>query len=149
MWYVTYWYYRTLALQNSCAFGKTVKRSSINSIPQIELSCIKATCRSNDVRSCAEITCRGHVDHLEQFAFTNEWSYNSAEVTYGMDSSRVMCKCQLIVRLKANKCYQEWLCYLSFYIDFLNIRLCSWLEPLAGSRSLAPDPVLTPVPDLI
>ena len=32
---------------------------------------------------------------------------------------------QLVIRLKANKCYQKLLCYLSSYINFLNIRLCS------------------------
>ena len=30
-------------------------------------------------------------------------------------SSRAKRRCQLIVRLKANKCYQEFLCYLSSY----------------------------------
>ena len=32
-------------------------------------------------------------------------------------------RCRLVVRLKANKCYQELLPSLSFYINFLNIRL--------------------------
>ena len=30
-------------------------------------------------------------------------------------------KCQLVVRLKANKFYQELLCFLSFYINLLNL----------------------------
>ena len=36
---------------------------------------------------------------------------------------RVKRRCQLIVRLKANKSYHKLLCYLSSYINFLNIRL--------------------------
>ena len=40
-------------------------------------------------------------------------------------SLRAKYRCQLIVRPKANKCYQELLCYLSSYINLLNIRLCS------------------------
>ena len=52
-----------------------------------------------------------------------KWAeFNSA------DSSRVKRRCQLIIRLKANKCYQELLCYLSYYINFLNIKLCVWLQ---------------------
>ena len=34
-----------------------------------------------------------------------------------MHTLRVKRICQLVVRLKANKCYQELLCYLSFYIN--------------------------------
>ena len=40
---------------------------------------------------------------------------------------RVKHRCQLLVRLKANKCYQELLCYLSSYINLLSIRLLGWL----------------------
>ena len=36
------------------------------------------------------------------------------------NSLRVICRCQLIVRLKANKYYQELLCFLSSYINLLN-----------------------------
>ena len=43
---------------------------------------------------------------------------------------RVKRKCQLVVRLKANECYQELLRYLSSYINLLNIRLCLGLWPL-------------------
>ena len=104
----------------SCAFGKTVKMSSINSTPQIELSYIKGTWRSYRVKSCAEVMCRDHVDYPEQSAFINGWSCNSVEVTCGVHCSRVKRGCQLVVRLKANKCYQELLCYSSSYIKFQN-----------------------------
>ena len=61
-------------------------------------------------------------------------------------------RCQLVIRLKANKCYQELLCYLSSYINLLNLlnlkasAVGSW--PLAGSRPLAPDPDLWPTLNL-
>ena len=35
---------------------------------------------------------------------------------------RVKRRCQLVGKLKANECYQELLCYLSFYINLLSIR---------------------------
>ena len=44
------------------------------------------------------------------------------------DFFKVKCRCQLVVKLKANKYYQGLLCYLSFYIKLLNIRLCSQLQ---------------------
>ena len=91
-WYVTCWHYGSLALWRSCAFGETVKRCSINSTPRIEFSCTKATYRSHGVRSRARVTEWGHVQGLctkvmcreyascsEWSAFTNRWSYNSAE----------------------------------------------------------------------
>ena len=66
---------------------------------------------------------------------------------------RVKRRCQLVVRLKANKCYQKLLCYLSSYINLLNLlnlkasAVGSW--PLAGSRPLAPDPDLRPLAVLV
>ena len=70
------------------------------------------------------------------------------------NSLRAKRRCQLIVRLKANKCYQEWLCFLSFYINLLNLlnlqvlysRLLAsgrfqtsspWFRPLTNSKPLA------------
>ena len=41
-----------------------MKKCSIDSIPQIELSCIKATCKGHELRSRARVTCRGHVEGL-------------------------------------------------------------------------------------
>ena len=41
---------------------------------------------------------------------------------YSVDSSRVKHRCQLVVRLKVNKYYQELLCYLFSYINHLIIR---------------------------
>ena len=60
----------------------------------------------------------------------------------------------VVVKLKANKCYQELLYSLSSYINLLNLLnlqgfgsvLGSW--PLAGFRPLAPDPDLWPTPTL-
>ena len=45
--------------EKHCAFGKTLKRCSIDSTPQIELSCTKAICRGHRVRSRAGVTWRG------------------------------------------------------------------------------------------
>ena len=67
---------------------------------------------------------------------------------------QVKCRCQFVVRLKANKCYQELLCFLSSYInllDLLNLQglrhwfLTSgrfhtsspWSRPLTNSKSPA------------
>ena len=44
------------------------------------------------------------------------------------DFLRVKRRCQLVVRLKANKCYQELLRYLSSYINLLNIKLFAWVS---------------------
>ena len=41
----------------------------------------------------------------------------------------------LIVRLNANKCYQELLCYLSSYINLLNIRPFAWVFGLYVSAT--------------
>ena len=64
---------------------------------------------------------KGHVQgacELPEVICIYKWAeFNSA------DFLRVKRRCQLVVRLKANKCYQELLCYLSSYINFLNIRL--------------------------
>ena len=64
--------------------------------------------------SRGEVTCRWHVSCPEWSAFTNGWSNNSAD-------SWSQRRCQLVVRLKANKCCQELLCSLSSYINFLNL----------------------------
>ena len=61
--------------------------------------------------SRGEVTCRGHVQgacKLPAVICIYEW----AEFN-GADSSRVKHRCQLIVRLKAIKCYEGLLCYLS------------------------------------
>ena len=57
---------------------------------------------------------------------------------------KVKYRCQLMVRLKTNKYYQELLYYLSSYINFLNIRFFA-----IGSRLLAVFRPLTPDPDFI
>ena len=71
--------------------------------------------------------CRGHVSYQGESAFTR-----SRRAVKGIDKGdgfnvrtflRVKCRCQLILRLKANKCYQELLRFFSFYINLLIIRL--------------------------
>ena len=44
----------------------------------------------------------------------------------------------MVVRLKANKCYQGLLCYLSSYINFLNIKLCGWLQAPSWFQTFSP-----------
>ena len=88
--------------------------------------------------SRGENTCGGHVEvsrigacELSGVICIYEW----VEL-YTVDSLRVKRRCQLIVRLKANKCYQELLCSLSSYINLLNLLnlqgLRGWLQ--ASSR---------------
>ena len=71
--------------------------------------------------SRGKVTCRAHVQgayKLLGVIYIYEWvKFN------GADSSKVKYRCQLVVRLKANKCYQKLLRYLSSYINLLNIRL--------------------------
>ena len=56
----------------------------------------------------------------------------------------------MVVRLKANECYQELLRYLSSYINLLNQQASLvGSRPLAGSKTLAPDSELSPVLDLV
>ena len=93
--------------------------------------------------SWCELTCRENASCPDWSAFTNGWSYN------GADSLRVKHRCQLVIRLKANKYYPEFLSFLSFYINLLNLlnlkasAVSSW--PLAGSRPLVSDPDLRPL----
>ena len=82
-----------------------------------------------------EVTSRGHVDgvaykgayKLPNVICIYQWAeFNNA------DFSRVKCRCQLIVKLKANKYYQELFFFLSSYINFLNLLNCQrplWLAP--------------------
>ena len=76
----------------------------------------EVTCRSHGVRSHAgSMQIAGSDLHLQMG---------------GVQQCRLKRRCQLVVRLKTNKCYQELLCYLSSYINLLNIRLCLGLWPL-------------------
>ena len=109
----------------SCAFGKTVKKCSIDLTWQIKLSCTKVTCRSHKVKLRAGVTCRNYVQgacKLPKVICIYKW----VEL-YKVDSSKIKYKCQLVVRIKANECYQELLSYLSFY-NFLVSDPClsSW-----------------------
>ena len=66
-----------------------------------------------------EVTCRGHVSYQEKSAFTG-WrgivGRNGKSDGFNVRASlRAKHRYQLIVRLKANKCYQELFCYLSSY----------------------------------
>ena len=73
--------------------------------------------------SQGEVTCREHASCPKWTAFTNGWSCNSAD-------SLSQYRYQLIVRLKANKCYHELLRYLSSSINLLVSDLCSGFWPL-------------------
>ena len=70
------------------------------------------------------------MSYLKWTVFINWWTTNrkSYKIDFSLDFSRVKNRCQLIARLKANKYYQKFFCYLSFYINLLNIRLCGWLQ---------------------
>ena len=61
------------------------------------------------------------------------------------NSLKVKCRCQLVVRLKANKCYQELPCSLSFYINFLNFlnlqAFCSWLQTPGRFQTSSPQSI--------
>ena len=68
--------------------------------------------------SRGQITCRGHVQgacELPGVICIYEW----AEFN-GADSSKVKRSYQLVIRLKANKCYYKLLRYLSYYIKLLS-----------------------------
>ena len=115
----------------------------LNSTNWVEL--IKTTCSCQRVRSRAGVTCRGHVQgsragvtcrgHIQGSVTGSMWVVQGdLHLQMGgvitVQTLRVKCRCQLVVRLKANECYQELLRYLSSYINLLNIRLCSGLWPL-------------------
>ena len=81
--------------------------------------------------SWGEVTCKGHVQRLSAGDMQFARSDLHLQMGGGFNSTnsfRVKRRCQLLVRLKANKCYQGLLCYLSSYINFLNIRLCIRLQ---------------------
>ena len=88
--------------------------------------CAGVTCKSHVQGLYAGIICKSHIQRsykLPGAICIYKWTeFNSTE------SLRVKYRCQLVVRLKANNCYQELLCYLSSYINSLNIRLCSRLQ---------------------
>ena len=119
-------------LQKSYAFGKIVKRCLIDSTPQIELSCTKVTYRSHMVRSCTGVTCKSHVEGSRARGVQvgrGDLHLQMAEIII-VQTLLVKRKCQLVVRLKANKCYQGLLRSLSSSINLLVSDLCSGLWPL-------------------
>ena len=107
-----------------------------------------AMCRSYGVRSCAGvmlrgIACRGYASYPGWFAFTNRRSLT-------VQTFWAKCRCQLVVKLKANKYYPELLSFLSSYVNLQDLKASpvgSW--PLAGSKPLAPDPDLRPLAILV
>ena len=117
-----------------------MKRCSIDSTPRIELRCTKATCRSQRVRSRAGVTCKGHVEESRagdmRVARGDLHLWICRVIT--VQTLRVKCRCQLVVKLKANKCYQRLLCYLSSYINLLNIRLCGRLQAPGRFQTFSP-----------
>ena len=66
--------------------------------------------------------------------------YNWAKIN-NVDSWRVKRWCQLVVKLKANKCYQELLYSLFSYINLLNI---SFFAQVSGLCVSATDDITTP-----
>ena len=99
-----------------------------------------------------EITCRGHVQGSDagdmRVAQSDLHLWMGGVIT--VQTLWVKRMCQLVVRVKANKCYQRLLRYLSSYINLLNIRLfgrlqapgrfqtfCPWSRTHTGSRPLA------------
>ena len=88
----------------------------------IRVSRDEVICRS-------EVTFRGYTSCLKWSAFTN---IRSLTVRTLQESK---CRCQLVVRLKANECYQKLLCYLSSYINLLNIRLFACVVGLCKSAT--------------
>ena len=89
---MTSWF---LDAPKSCAFGKILKMCEIDSTPWVEL---------NWMKSRTKVTCE------------DKWLREKD------NSLRVKRRCQLVVRLKANKCYQELLSSLSSYINLLNLK---------------------------
>ena len=111
-WYVTCWHYGSLAPQKSYAFGKTMKKCSIDSTPRVEMSCTKVTCRSHGVRSRAGVrSCAGGMQVARGDLYLQMGGVIIVQTLW------IKCRYQLVVKLKANKCYQELLCYLSSYIN--------------------------------
>ena len=101
-----------------------MKKYSINLTLQVELARqilqVAAIDKGHVQGLYAGVTYSNYVNYSEQSAFTNRWSCNNT------DFLRDKHRCQLVVRLKANKYYQELLGYLPYYINFLNIRLLLW-----------------------
>ena len=110
-----------MALQRSCIFSKTIKKCSIDLTPQVELAAQRL-----QQRSCTRVIYSGHVQG--SYPLSKVICIYKLEEFNSADSLRIKCNCQLVVRLKANKCYQRLLCYLSFYIILPNIRFCNWLQ---------------------
>ena len=115
----------------------------------------KATYRGHGVKSRAGATCRGYGARLRagdmQVAQSDLYLQMGGVVT--IQTLQVKCRCQLVVRLKANKYYPELLNFLSSYINLLNLlnlkasAVDSW--PLAGSKPLALDLDLKPLAILV
>ena len=93
---------RFLGAPKSCAFEKTLKMCAIDSTPWVGF---------NWMRSRAKVTCKGHVQGSR--VKVNE---QGRKITLRELERR----CQFVVRLKANKYYQELLYSLSSYINLLN-----------------------------
>ena len=81
--------------------------------------------------SRGDVTCRGNVQGSRargiQVARSDLYLWMGGVIT--VQTLWIKRRCQLVVRLKANKYYQKLLRYLSSYINLLNIRLCSSLWP--------------------
>ena len=96
--------------------------------------------------SLSEVMCRGHVQGSRAGGIRVARSDLHLQMG-GVPQCRLKRKCQLVVRLKADKCYQELLCSLSSYINLLNLLnlqgLHSWL--LAPGRFQTSSPWSKPL----
>ena len=118
-------------------FGQNQNRYSINSTPQASQRPNARVTEWGHMQGWrGEVTCKGYTSCSGWTAFMNGWSCNSV-------NSLSQHRCQLVVRLKANKCYQKLFSFLSFYINLLNSfnlrasAVSAW--PLPGSKPLAPN----------
>ena len=96
------------ALKN-CAFRETSKKCSINSTSQVRFSWRKVTW---------EITCGAGVLVWLKSKSKKDKSFNQKFL-------RVKRRYRLMVRLKAIKCIEKLLCFLSFHINLESSNLCS------------------------
>ena len=105
-------------------------------------------CRSHRVRSRARVTYRAHVKESRTGGM--QVAQGNLHLQMGgviiVQTLRVKCRFQLIVRLKANKCYQELLRSLSSYINLLDIKLFAQVSSLCVS---ATDNVTVTIPGFV
>ena len=87
--------------------------------------------------SKGEVMCKGHVEGSRAGGMQVAWGDLHLQIgrVITVQTLWVKRKCQLVVRLKANKSYQELFCSLSSYINLLNIRLFAQVFGLCVSAT--------------